>query len=77
MLSPAARFAFTLLELVEIIAIIGVALGFNRTWVQSWQGGGQCQVPSDSDATTRDFALLRSCENGGCPVSIVQVTDVT
>jgi hypothetical protein len=38
MLSPAARFAFTLLELVEIIAIIGVALGFNRTWVQSHLG---------------------------------------
>ena len=59
MLSPAARSAFTLFELVEVIAIIGVALGFNRTWVQCWQGGGHCQVPSDSDATPRGFALLR------------------
>ena len=38
MLSPAARSAFTLFELVEVIAIIGVALGFNRTWVQSHLG---------------------------------------
>ena len=36
MLSPAVRSAFTLFELVEVIAIIGVALGFNASRV----GGG-------------------------------------
>ena len=42
MLSPAARSAFTLFELVEVIAIIGVALGFNA--IRVWGGAGFTQT---------------------------------